>query len=280
METLTDSFEVEGKPIHIELEQYRTSDLYATNLELTGQGTWFGSLHMCNFLAAEARNIFQPSTSSTTCATEIPSESSSEILIQERRPFHLLELGSGLGRAGLMAGKVMSLLNIPGTCVLTDGEVPIVNLLERNIQRNNTCTQSNQKDNIVTIQCQKLWWGLEEDLNPICEQYPNGFDVVIGADLIYGHDIQALCTSLMQTVHRVIGEGKFILAFTRRDVAIEDVLKIAEKNGLDANVHPDWTLDIFEESVDFESEMWRDTIVIFTRSKEKKKESLSEETEG
>lgn len=74
----------------------------------------------------------------------------------------------------------------------------------------------------------------------------------------------------MQTVHKVIGEGKFILAFTRRDIPIEQVIKIAKQNELDSNVHPDWTLDIFEEPVDFESEMWRDTFVIFTKILETK----------
>lgn len=274
METLTDSFEVEGQTVHIELEQYATSDLYATNLELTGQGTWFGSLHMCNFIAAEARNIFHTQATSSSISTKENNTIENEI--NKGRPLSLLELGSGLGRAGLMAAKVMSIIKCPGVCVLTDGEPSIVNLLQRNIERNHNNNSSDNKcdHKIVKIECQKLWWGLDEDLDPICDAYPDGFDVIIGADLVYGHEIHALCTSLMQTVLKVIGEGQFILAFTRRDVPIEQVIDIAKKNGLDANVHPDWTLDIFEESVDFESEMWRDTIVIFTKSKKKESDSI------
>jgi hypothetical protein len=244
----------------IHLDGYEPTDYYATNLTLTGQANWFGSLNMCHLMAAEYKQMFI-SDKSTICS--------------------VLELGSGIGRAGIMAAKVLQLLveeqqaAVPHEDVvsttnicLTDGEPALMPILEHN------CTLN---ELVRGVDCQLLRWGHNVDLEA---QKGAVFDVILGADLIYGDrdDVPKNVRNLFTTVCALLvnnktetttsdAAGKFYLAFTKRNtMSPESLLEIAkEEFGLRGTMHDDFCFDIWDNNVDPESLFWRDCIFVFER---------------
>jgi hypothetical protein len=198
------------------LEEFIKTDLYATNLELTGQANWFGSRNMCNLLADNADSLFLNY-----------GEHGNGV-------YSMLELGAGLGRAGLMAVKLLEyqfqqhsantettlerrkLSKFPKwQVVLTDGEDEIANLLINNrnlnfphiaqsllesasidseneikvpVTESAEISQSNASDIPIACACQQLWWGDSPEMDLFRRTYGSCFDLIIGADLIYGRD--------------------------------------------------------------------------------------------
>ena len=52
----------------------------------------------------------------------------------------------------------------------------------------------NKIDNDCVFETSYLWWGENEDF---CSRYPNGFDIIIAADVIYDEgQIEPLLTSV------------------------------------------------------------------------------------
>ena len=147
-----------GEPceVTVVLNSFKGNDYFATNLELTGYANWFGSINMCNMIGEDAQTLFP------------------------QHGCRLLELGSGTGRAGIMAAKTMAAAKCKGCCVLTDGEAALVDVLKQN------CSANGLDD--PGISCEQLWWGNNPTLDKLCSREPEGFDVIIGADLVYGPD--------------------------------------------------------------------------------------------
>lgn len=106
----------------------------------------------------------------------------------------LLELGSGLGRAGIMAARIMQSEGNGGSCVLTDGEEEIVDLLKKNCDHNGVFERSRRpraedlvEDSLlvdVGCVCQPLWWGDRASLDTLLTTYPGGFDIIIGIIIV------------------------------------------------------------------------------------------------
>lgn len=105
------------RKVIVELQGLKKKDFYATNLHLTGSTNWFGSGNMCDLLNDNSNLLFGNSTSevATTLTT-------SALTYLPRRKLSFLELGSGPGRAGIMAAKLMSMYDSFDCCVLTDGK--------------------------------------------------------------------------------------------------------------------------------------------------------------
>lgn len=247
METLTDTFQVQGTTVDIQLARYTSSDAYGTNLNLTGQKSWFGSFHLCEYFAAEGPTVFA------------------------RPGCRVLELGSGIGRAGIMAAKVLlQYQNHGAQCLLTDGEAELVDLMRANCHRNELMLNDEAKRSGCKVDCQVLKWGPNTELDAVSSTFPDGFDVIFGADLIYGPTSARACEALMCTARALLrpGSGTFILTFTRREtLRLDEVLDIASKFGLSGSVHPQYIVDIFDNCVDLESVFWRDCILRFHLSR-------------
>jgi hypothetical protein len=262
----------EEEQLTILLDGYQPTDYYATNLKLTGQANWFGSLNMCHLMAAEYEQMFVNTHQNNICS--------------------VLELGSGIGRAGIMAAKLLQLLverngdkqkhtaheGVASTTgvtatniVLTDGEPMLVPILEHN------CTLNE----LVRVDCELLRWGRNAELEAHMEK-GTVFDVILGADLIYGdrEDVPKNVRNLFTTVCALLvnktetsgdAVGKFYLAFTKRNtMSPESLLEIAEEEfGLRGTMHDDFCFDIWDNNVDPESVFWRDCIFVFERVKKK-----------
>jgi len=208
MEVTKHTVQSEGENVSVYLEGLQKKDGYGTNLELTGQGNWFGSMNISNMMADNSHQLF--------ASIDAGSERKEAGL-----NYSMLELGSGLGRAGLMALKLIDLesrrnltvhlkpsdtencvigeakgatLNDLPTwnCVLSDGEEEITELLTNNYTRNfpasNAAEPTGADSERTPCVCQKLWWGENADLQALRQKHPRGFDLIIGADLIYGRD--------------------------------------------------------------------------------------------
>lgn len=122
------------------------------------------------------------------------------------------ELGSGLGLLAILMDK----MQVAAEIVATDGDDDTMELLYENVE-------SNQSQ----VEAQKLWWGLVEGFK---EDRPDGFDVLVAADVIYEPE---QVVPLLETVIELMKvDGEFLLAFARRNVSIDVVLETAETLGL------------------------------------------------
>ena len=180
----------------------------------------------------------------------------------------ICELGAGLGLVAVLIDKLdycSSSANTAGSggetagntgkLVATDGDEPTMQLLIEN-----------KVDNECFFDSSFLYWGQCEDF---LSEYPDKFQVVIAADVIYEDEqieplIDTVCTilqgeimcrywmgvitcmlftillsfrtiliSLLTIEPIIIGSGEFILAFARRNVAIDKVFQAADRRGLE-----------------------------------------------
>lgn len=242
-----------GATVSITLEGLKATDFYATNVKNTGcTGNWFGSGNIINMLLNDAERLF-----GADC--------------------NLLELGSGLGEAGILCYKILLQLQSTGSVLLTDGEPEVLELLEKNCKAN-----SSFEDDACKLHCSHLSWGNEHQIADIKKSTDtSSFDIIIGSDLIYGHNSAEHLSLLLSTVNallcrdiesRPLGvfESKrypvFFLALARRaGISIEDIRIEAKKHQLNMTMLEDYTFDIFENNVEVESFLWADTILEFSR---------------
>jgi SAM-dependent methyltransferase len=231
---------IQNEEISIKLEAERSNNCYSIDQPGSGQALWFAAENMCGLID----NLRQEGGS----------------------PQSLLELGAGPGLAGIYAARVLG--NSLQTVVLTDGDADVVQLLQRNISRNAVDRSPSSHDYVCSAEV--LLWGMEDCNQSLLSRHslPEGFDVILGADLIYGKVSTATITLLFQTVHQLLSQtGAFYLAFTRRNLSISIVLDEASKLGFDWTLEPDFIYDIFENNVEGLTDLWRDVIYSFRKSK-------------
>ena len=293
----------------IRLRGFRASDYYATNLNLTGFTNWFGSENLATMVA--------------DCAAVGPH--------LRTREAHVLELGCGLARAGLATAAAMRACDCRGRLVLTDGEPAMVALAKQNVARNGfgegegegdeggeggRGAGAGERDCCFGCEARQLWWGVDEQCEALLAGSPDGFDMILGADLIYGkaqaeirpllHTVRALLRREPRagttqradddsgaaaaavadddddtgapTAEAAITTGYYVepsssapedprpafyLAFTRRDLPVEELTELADEYGLEWARHEDYNFDIFDNDAHFESDFWRDAIFVF-----------------
>lgn len=180
----------------------------------TGLQLWRSSHHLCQHLVEEEATTLQDDT----------------------KQLRILEVGSGLGRCGLLAHR---LSHDKVQTVLTDGDTETLKQLRKNVEQNT-------KDGDDTISCRQLLWG-EEQAKIFLEQQQqqqqgeddekkeHKFDIVIGSDLVY---VQSVIKPLFETVQVLLNdddESKFLMAHCSRregnEVDLHMVLDAAEEEG-------------------------------------------------
>ena len=154
------------------------------------------------------------------------------------------------------------------TMLLTDGDRDVVQLLERNCQRNNL-TDNDDAVNGVAVECRQFAWGKEQAEDLL--QHDRGFDLILGADLVYGRNDDRASSSvvdLFDSIRVLLGTkdaSAFYLGFTRRDLPIAVVLEAANERGLIWELVQDYVYDIFDSNTDGQTCFWRDAIYVFRR---------------
>ena len=109
----------------------------------------------------------------------------------------------------------------PTAVILTDGDTDTLANMRINVLGN--CHES------PTIMCKQLIWG--SGVEGFIERNGGDFDTIIGSDVVY--TVEALAP-LFRTVAELLpvekDRGQFLLAYTRRNVAIELVLEEATRS--------------------------------------------------
>ncbi|KZV38200.1 hypothetical protein F511_40380 [Dorcoceras hygrometricum] len=137
----------------------------------------------------------------------------------------VIELGSGVGITGMLCHRFCR------EVVLTDHNDEI---LEKNIELHESSQESQ-----AGLKSEKLEWGNSEQLEKILQDHPEGFDLILGADIyiliiVISCIIFQQCSipSLFDTVEKILrvrqqGNCKFILAYVSR-AKVMDALVISE----------------------------------------------------
>ncbi|KAF2069594.1 hypothetical protein CYY_009085 [Polysphondylium violaceum] len=136
----------------------------------------------------------------------------------EYRDKNILEVGSGVGVCGLFLAR----LGQP--CTLSDNNETVMELLRMNVQesidRGYPCKE-------VTLD-----WGVEKDINNCLSSDPNGYDYIIGSDVVYW---QTSIVPLFETVDKLLHKSstsRFIICYQSRSTQTDNyLLKKAQEYG-------------------------------------------------
>ena len=257
--------DVNNQEVCIELEAELSKNCYNQDQPATGHAVWFAAENLCGLV--DQLFLEQKQQQEQDDLTEEEDSSSNN---QGMTITSLLELGAGPGLTGIYAAKLLN--KTLQTVVLTDGDADVVELLQRNINRNQILEMSGKTTTTTTTTttaAQVLLWGNDNDNQALLERYTqnNGFSIILGADLIYGKCSIGTIQLLFQTVYQLLApqHGIFYLAFTRRNLPISIVLKEANRQGLVWQLVDDFVYDIFDNNVDGTTDFWRDAIYAFSK---------------
>ncbi|OAE28366.1 hypothetical protein AXG93_2490s1570 [Marchantia polymorpha subsp. ruderalis] len=99
-----------------------------------------------------------------------------EYLLQRRsqmKGLSVIELGAGLGLTGLLCARLCEHV------VITDYNDTILKVMQMNVDHQ----VSTGALPVSSAEVQKLDWSVDEHLDSILEKHPQGFDLVMGADI-------------------------------------------------------------------------------------------------
>ena len=210
----------------------------------TGLTLWPSSRHLCDYLVQNAGGMLPRG---------------------ERRRM-VLELGSGLGRCGLLAYHLLSHFEAGdrrGTTVcLTDGDTDVLKQLRDNVRRN----VAEEEGGGAEISCHQLLWGMDE-ANKFRSMHTSGdrFDLLLGSDLLY---VTKVIAPLFETVQSLLRPcGIFVMAHCSRregnEVELDMVLEAADDAGFEHKV--------LDESDDISifSFTWKENPIVLAGADEK-----------
>mmetsp|Transcript_28388 Transcript_28388/g.83503 ORF Transcript_28388/g.83503 Transcript_28388/m.83503 type:complete len:263 (-) Transcript_28388:172-960(-) len=184
-----ESIDIELRGFHSDSEQIWNS---------TGLTLWRSSHHLCEYLVEHQ-----------------------DLLGSNKR---ILELGSGLGRCGILAHK----LSLSSEVLLTDGDTDTLAQLRENVDRNVKSEEN--------VSCHQLLWGRETSEMFLKQHGEREFDLLIGSDLVYVTGVIAVLWESVQVLLSKKG-GIFLMAHCARregnDVTVNSILEAAENAGFD-----------------------------------------------
>ncbi|KAL4590580.1 hypothetical protein LXL04_003514 [Taraxacum kok-saghyz] len=172
----------------------------STDFDLTGQLVWPGARLLNEYLSNNAELL-------QGCSA--------------------VELGSGVGITGILCSRFCN------EVVLTDHNDEVLKILNKNIDLHES---SENPNSCAALSAEKLEWGNTDQLNQILQKHPEGFDLVLGADI---YILQNSVPPLFETVKELLllrsgKEGcKFILGYVSRSKMMDVMVpKEAVKHGL------------------------------------------------
>lgn len=198
---------IELKGFHSDSEQIWNS---------TGLTLWRSSQHLCDYLVEHSQEL------------------------QHKR---ILEIGSGLGRCGILAHKLAQAtedadnVGNKSAIYLTDGDTDTLMQLRANIEHNTGVNYGSDSKNSEIV-CHQLLWGKETAQKFLsrhaCDET---FDIILGSDLIYVESVIEPLFETVQILLRCHPGGMFVMAHCSRrqgnEVQIDMVLDAAERAGFE-----------------------------------------------
>ncbi|CAI9285082.1 unnamed protein product [Lactuca saligna] len=145
-----------------------------------------------------------------------------------------VELGSGVGVTGILCSRFCHKV------VLTDHNDEVLKILKKNIDLH---VSSDNPSSCSALSSEKLEWGNTDQLNQIIQKHPEGFDLILGADIyilsfLSFLSIRKFVPPLFDTVKELLSQhGKkqcrFILAYVSRSKMMDAMVpKEAGNHGL------------------------------------------------
>ncbi|KAL7126970.1 hypothetical protein ABFS83_14G222900 [Erythranthe nasuta] len=135
----------------------------------------------------------------------------------------VIELGSGVGITGIFCSRFCSKV------VLTDHNDEVLKILARNIELHDSTQNS------MCASAENLEWGNHKQLKDILQRHPEGFDLVIGADICFQQSNIPLLFDTVEKLLSISSEKKrrFILAYVSRTKVMDNmVISEANRHGL------------------------------------------------
>ncbi|KAK9050783.1 hypothetical protein SSX86_025043 [Deinandra increscens subsp. villosa] len=200
---LNDSYELATFTFGSHVLQLLCLQSASTDFDLTGQLVWPGARLLNEYLANNSELLQGYSTA--------------------------IELGSGVGVTGILCSRFLR------EVVLTDHNDEVLKILKKNIELHES---SENPSSCVALSAEKLEWGNSDQLNNILQKHPEGFDLVLGADI---YILQISVPPLFDTVKQLLcQQGKercrFILAYVSRSKMM-DAMVIKEAIGHGLQIH-------------------------------------------
>lgn len=165
----------------------------------TGLAVWGGAETLCEYLMKER---------DSGCPTQI----------FQQRQSRVLELGAGLGLCGLFVAHAFE----PAKVILSDGDVDVLERLEKNIEQN-------PLDNETLVSSEQLVWGQNLDA---FEKEHGLFDVIIASECMY---MSPSLQTIWETVNHLLDKSGLFLYVHQASSQVpkEKVLDMATKCGFE-----------------------------------------------
>ncbi|XP_010673784.1 uncharacterized protein LOC104890111 [Beta vulgaris subsp. vulgaris] len=170
----------------------------STDFDLTGQLVWPGAVLLNEYLSKNAEML---------------------------QGLSLIELGSGVGVTGVLCRRFCEKV------LLTDHNDEVLKILKKNIDLH----ASSEECPCLDLVADKLEWGNSDQINAIVQRYPEGFDLVLGADICFQQSSIPLLFDTVKQLLEVRGKGRcrFILGYVSRAKVMDQmVLNEALVHGL------------------------------------------------
>jgi predicted nicotinamide N-methyase len=113
----------------------------------------------------------------------------------------VVELGAGVGVAGLTCALLLQTLKEPGKVILTDYDPGCLEMIEKNISLND----------IYNAHVENCEWGPDQELT----LYPGCCDLLLGSDLIY---CKSVVRPLLRTVQALLKAGGMFILVSSFDI--------------------------------------------------------------
>jgi SAM-dependent methyltransferase len=174
-------------------------------------------------------------------------------LLKGDAPRRVVELGCGLGLAGLVAATMLGATK-GSEVVLTDGDAGVVARAR--------ASANNARGKTAPVSCVEHRWGEPHALGR--------FDVVLAAEVLYDPNVALESSNaLAKSCDSLLADGGVVLvAFERRGVDLQVLIDAFAAFGFDGAPAPctDGAYeDIFEERQDEPSMLWHRCLMAFTR---------------
>jgi hypothetical protein len=210
--------------ITVKIEGYHSDSEQIWNS--TGLTLWRSSYYLCQFLVDHYDEMLLPSLQpNNSCCNQGANTTRGD----DCKQMKILEVGSGLGRCGILAHLLSKANDIDTNTILTDGDTDTLKQLRQNVQ-------NNIQDDDESIECKQLLWGNDHAVEFLQQQSNITFDLIIGSDLLY---VTSVIQPLFETVRELLkpNSGKFLMAHCCRrvgnEVTLDEVLSVACDLGLD-----------------------------------------------
>ena len=235
------------------------ADKESYSLPCSGMICWQGGNVLCHWLLSKF-------------ASQIFTEAAGKASVVQN--FTVLELGCGLGLAGMLIRNLFPQVNV----VLTDGDAEAVSATVRNCLHNGiTCSSGTESfasesdsaiENTGWCRVEQLRWGVSAQLESFLASYCD-CRIVVAADVLYQ---ESQVDPLMRTVAAVLSNNlshaqnlscRFVLSYTRRGVPLPLIFETAKLYNLEGVIHEHGCLDIFGEECSPECDLLSNCVMVF-----------------